>query len=351
MSTTKLKIAVLYDMWEDEEPAPEPPPEKPAAGKSGKRRRKKKREKADREEIFDALGKLGHEPFYQVLDGAEKSLVALARLDVDLVFNLTESYAGDDTMDMNIAAYLDLLGYQYTGAGPHAMYLAQDKALAKKIFAFHEIKTPYFATSYRGKLDHSHDISFPLIVKPTSEDGSIGIDTTSVVESVKELMEKIHYIHEEFDSPALIEEYIEGREIYAAVLGNENPEVLPMVELDLSKLPKGTPRIAGKEVKWDKETDAYKLTKSAPAEDLEESQIKRLSETALSAYQALKLRDYGRIDMRLTKKGEVFVIEANPNPWLASTAEFAMASKKAGRNYAQTIAEIVDLARARYVNG
>jgi D-alanine-D-alanine ligase len=348
MSSTRLKIAVLYDMWEETEPAPEPAPAaKPARGA----RRRKKREKADREEIFEALGKLGHEPFYQVLDGGEKSLVAVARSNSDLIFNLTESYAGDDTKDMNIAAYLDLLDCPYTGAGPHAMYLAQDKALAKKIFAFHGIKTPYFATSYRGKLDHAHDISFPLIVKPTSEDGSIGIDTGSFVESVKELMERIHYIHEEFDSPALIEEYIEGREIYAAVLGNENPEVLPLVELDLSKLPKGTPKIAGKEVKWEKETEAYKVTKSAPAEDLEESQIKRLSDTALSAYQALKLRDYGRIDMRLNRKGEVFVIEANPNPWLASTAEFAMASKKAGRSYTQLIAEIVDLARARYSNG
>ncbi len=345
MSSEKFKVAVLYDVWEETEPAPEPPPEKkPVRGK----RRKKKREKADREEIFEALGKLGHEPFYQVLDGAEKTLVALARLDVDLVFNLTESYAGDDTKDMNIAAYLELLDCRYTGAGPHALYLAQDKALAKKIFAFHGIKTPYFATSYRGKLDHSHDISFPLIVKPTSEDGSIGIDNGSVVESVKELMERIHYIQQEFDSPALIEEYIEGREIYAAIIGNESPEVLPMVELDLSKLPKGTPKIAGKEVKWDKETEAYKVTKSAPAEDLEESTIKRLSETALSVYQALKLRDYGRVDMRLTKKGEVFVIEANPNPWLASTAEFAMAAKKAGRSYTDLIREIVDLARARY---
>jgi D-alanine-D-alanine ligase len=346
MSSSKLKVAILYDVWEEQDPPPEPPPEKPARGK----RRKKKREKADREEIFEALGKLGHEPSYQVLDGAEKTLVALAKCDADLDFNLTESYAGDDTKDMNIAAYLELLDCQYTGAGPHAMYLAQDKALAKKIFAFHGIKTPFFATSYRGKLDHSHDISFPLIVKPTSEDGSIGIDQGSFVESVKELMERIHYIQEEFDSPALIEEYIEGREIYAAILGNENPEVLPMVELDLSKLPKGTPRIAGKEVKWETETEAYKVTKSAPAEDLDEATTKRLSETALSAYQALKLRDYGRIDMRLSKKGEVFVIEANPNPWLASTAEFAMAAKKAGRNYTELIAEIVDLARSRYAN-
>ena len=343
-----MKVAVLYDTWEETQPEPEPPPEKPRRGKP--KRRKKKKEKPDREEVFDALGKLGYEPFYQVLDGRTQSLTGLARADAELTFNLTESYAGDDTMDMNIAAFLDLLGRAYTGAGPHSLYLAQDKALAKKIFAFHGIKTPYFATSYRGKLDHSHDISFPLIVKPTSEDGSIGIDATSVVESVKELMEKIHYIHEEFDAPALIEEYIEGREIYAAVLGNENAEVLPLIELDLSKLPEGMARIAGKEVKWDKETDAYKLTKSAPAEGLDDEWTQRLSDKALAAYRALKLRDYGRIDMRLTDKGEVYVIEANPNPWLSSSAEFAMAARKAGRSYTQLIGEIVDLAKARYAN-
>jgi D-alanine-D-alanine ligase len=344
VASTKLAVTILWEQWEENEP--DPPPEKPG----GKKPRKKKKPKEDREEIFDALVKLGHEPTYQLIDGRNQSLLAVARSDSDLVFNLAESYAGDDTKDMNVAAYLDLLGCAYTGAGPHALYLAQDKALAKKIFAFHGIKTPYFATSYRGKLDHSHDISFPLIVKPTSEDGSIGIDKSSVVGSVKELMEKIHYIHQEFDSPALIEEYIEGREIYAAILGNENPEALALVELDLSRLPEGTPRIAGKDVKWETETEAYKVTKSAPAEDLDEETTRRLSETAVAAYQALKLRDYGRIDMRLTEKGEVFVIEANPNPWLASSAEFAMAGRKSGRSYSQLIGEIVDLARARYTN-
>jgi len=349
LSKEKLKITVLYDLLEEEpQSVPPPPPEKPSRAKRKPTRRKKKKEMHDREEIFEALVKLGHEPVYQVVDGRDQSLIALARGDADLYFNLTESYNGDDTMDMNLAAYLDLLGKAYTGAGPHALYLAQDKALAKKIFAFHGIRTPFFATSYKGKLDHSHDIAFPLIVKPTSEDGSIGIDTGSVVGSVKELMERIHYIHEEFDSPALIEEYIEGRELYAAVLGNDNPEVLPMVELDLSKLPEGTPKIAGKEVKWDKDTEAYRVTKSAVAEDLDEEVVKRLEETALSVYQALKLRDYGRIDMRLTNKGEVYVIEANPNPWLSTGAEFHMAARKSGRTYPQLIGEIVDLARSRY---
>jgi len=348
MAREKLKVAVLYDVFEeDPTPPPPPPPERPAKSK-GRAPRKKKKEKHDREEILEALTKLGHEAVYQVVDGRDQSLIALARADADVFFNLTESYAGDDTKDMNIAAYLDLLDKPYTGAGPHALYLAQDKALAKKIFAFHGIRTPFFATSYKGKVDHAHDVSFPLIVKPCSEDGSIGIDMGSVVESIKDLMERIHYIHEEFDSPALIEEYIEGREIYAAVLGNENPEVLPMVELDLSKLPEGTPKIAGKEVKWDKETEHYRVTKSAPAEDLDEKTAEKLSETALAAYQALKLRDYGRIDMRLTPNGEVYVIEANPNPWLSSGAEFHMAARKAGRTYTQLIGEIIDLARSRY---
>jgi D-alanine-D-alanine ligase len=182
-------------------------------------------------------------------------------------------------------------------------------------------------------------------VKPTSEDGSIGIDQFSVVSSVKELMERIHYIQEELDSPALIEEYIEGREIYAAILGNERPEVLPLIELDLSRLPEGMAKVAGTEVKWEKDTEAYKVTKSAPAEDLDEETTERIMKTALATYRSLQLRDYGRIDMRLTPKAEVFVIEANPNPWLSSTSEFFMAAKKSGRSYPEMVAEIVDLAR------
>ncbi len=346
MTPRKLKIAVLYDSWEEDPiAAPEPEPE-PAKRRKG--RKKKKREKHDHEEISEALVKLGHEPFYHVLDGRTQSLHALAKCGCDLVFNLSESYAGDDTKDMNIAAYLDLVGIPYTGTNAKGLFLGHDKAVAKKMFAFHSILSPDFAISYRGELDHSHDISFPLIVKPSSEDGSIGIDSGSVVGSVKELMERIHYIHEQFDSPALIEEYIEGREIYGAVLGNKNPEALPLIELDLSKLPKGTPRIAGEDVKWEKDTDAYKLTKSAVAEDLDEETTQKLSHTALAAYQALRLRDYGRIDMRLTRKNKVYVIEANPNPWLSSSAEFAMAARKSGRSYTQMIGEIVELAIARY---
>lgn len=335
----KLKVAVLYDVWGEEEA-----PESEKAAASGRKRK----EKEDREEIFDALTKLGHEPSYYVLDGRPQSLHGLAKCGADLVFNLTESYAGDDTKEMNVAAYMDLIGLPYTGAGPHAHFLAQDKATAKKLFAFHQIRTPYFATAYRGNIDHAHDIKFPLIVKPQLEDGSIGIDEEAVVNSVKELMERMEYVQNEFDSPSLIEEYIEGREIYAAILGSyEKTEVLPLVELDLSQLPEGTPRIASRAVKFERESEAYKLTKSKIAEDLDEATTQKLSETALAAYRAVKLRDYGRIDMRLTAEGEVYVIEANPNPWLSSKHEFAMAGKKSGRSYTQLIEEIVEIAMLR----
>jgi len=351
MSQTGLKIPILYDVWEETDGEAAPPVEEAPPPRRAKKKpapKRARRPKLDREEIFDALAKLGHEPSYLVVDGRDQSLLALARCNADLIFNLTESYAGDDTKDMHLAAYLELLDMPYTGASPHALYLAQDKSLAKKVFQFHEIRTPFFAVSYKGRLDHAHDIEFPLIVKPLSEDGSIGIEAASVVSSVKELMERIDYIHAQFDSPALIEEYIEGREIYAAILGSDKPEPLPLVELDLSKLPEGTPRIASTEVKWEKDTEAYKRTRSQIVEDLDEKTTAKLQETAVAAYQALKLRDYGRIDMRLTAKGQVYVIEANPNPWLSSGAEFAMAARKSGRTYTDLMRDIVDLAMARY---
>jgi D-alanine-D-alanine ligase len=338
----KYRIGVLYDVWwvEDEEPA-EPPPK-------SKRKAPRKKEKEVHQEVYEALKEAGHNPIYSVLEGDDETLHELAEVKADLFFNLTESYAGDDTKDMNVAAYLDLLGRRYTGAGPYGLYLAQDKALAKKIFAFHGIHTPYFATVYRGRVDWSHDIQFPVIVKPLREDGSIGIGFESVVDSIKDLMEKIDAVHTQFDSEALIEEYIEGREIYVGVIGNDKPEALPLIELDLSHIPEGTPRIAGSEVKWGRGTDAYEKADPFFPDDLSDEAVKRIQETAVAAYQALRLRDYGRIDIRLAADGTPHVLEVNPNCWLSRKAEFAMAAKKAGRSYDAMIAEIVTLAMARH---
>ena len=336
----KLNVVVLYDRWEEAD--------EPGASSEKAPLTRTLDKKEVEEEVGEALGKLGHDATLHVLDGSTKSLHSLARLDCDLIFNLAESFAGNDTADHCIAAYLELIDKRFTGSGSHGLLYAQDKGVAKKILEFHGIHTPVFARSYRGRLDFSHDLEFPVIVKPAREDGSIGIEFNAVVSSIRELMERIDWLHANFDSPVLIEEYVEGREMYVGVIGNDMPTALPVVELDLSKLPEGRPRIAGAEVKWGKGTRAYKDTKSVVAEGLPEETVALLHQTAVATYQALDLRDYARIDMRLRPDGRVAVIEANPNPWLAPKAEFAMAARKAGRTYTQLVEEILDLALARY---
>ena len=345
MTRARLAIAILYDTWDDgiEEPtAPEMPPP-PGA----RRPEPAPPPKLDRVEIFEALAELGHRPSYLEVDGTDASLLAVARCKADLIFNLTESYAGDDTKDMHVAAYLELLGKPYTGADPHGLYLAQDKSLAKKLFAFHGVRTPAFAVAEGGEIEAARRLGFPLIVKPIAEDGSIGIEAESVVRSVAELKRRIRRVHDEFDTPALIERYVDGREIYAAILGGAAPEALPLVEMDLSGLPRGMPRIASGKVKWAKGTRIYRSVRSRVVEDLEPALVKKIQALAVAAYRAVKLRDYGRIDIRLTGRGEAWVIEANPNPWLSSGAEFAMAARASGRTHTELLRDIVALAMAR----
>ena len=338
-----LKICILYDAWHEAQEEERVAPSATSGKRSGRRR-----PKTDREEIFEVLAKQGHRPEYFCLDGRARSLKALAGVEFDLIFNLTESYAGDDTKDINIAAYLDLVGLPYTGSGPSGLHLAQDKAVAKRLFLFHGIRTPRFATVYEGRLQWSDDLRFPVIVKPKREDGSIGIEFNAVVGSIKEMMERIDALHADLDTPVLIEEYIEGRELYVSVLGNDPPEALPIIELNLSDLPPGTPRIAGTEVKWERGTEAYQRTKLSVPTDLSEETWNEVQAIAVSAYRALEIRDYGRVDLRLAEDGTIYTLEVNPNPWLHSTAEFAMAARESGRDLSQLIEEIVDLAITRY---
>jgi D-alanine-D-alanine ligase len=331
-----MKIAVLFGQFEGYD-------EQPIAGVDGaakpKRRRRKK--KTDVEAISDALRELGHEATLFPIDGRPQTLARLARSKADLFFNLIESYNGDDTMEMHFAAYLDLIGKRYTGAGPQGSYLAMDKSIAKTIIRDHGLFTPYSMVMDKGRVVQAQDIRFPVIVKPSAEDASKGIDADAVVSSIKDLFDRISHIHDEFDSPALIEEYIEGREIYAAVLGNDPPEALPLVELDLSKLPKGTPKIASYDIKFDESSESYRKTKSAPARDLDEEVVTEIQRVAVTAFRALHLRDYARIDLRLGTNGRIYLIEANPNPWLDPIAEFAMAAKESGRSYTEMIDAIV----------
>ena len=184
----KLNVVVLFDRWDE--------PEEPGGGSSEKSPLTRTLDKKEVEdEVAETLVKLGHQATLHLLDGSIKGLHALARMECDLVFNLAESFAGNDLADYCIAAYLELLDKRFTGAGSHGLMLAQDKAVAKKILEFHGIHTPVFARSYRGRLDFSHDLEFPVIVKPAREDGSIGIEFNAVVSSIRELMERIDWLH------------------------------------------------------------------------------------------------------------------------------------------------------------
>lgn len=304
--------------------------------------------KTDIQEVAAVLRAARHDVVGVKVDGTPECLKALAGLQVDLVFNLVESYGGDSTKEPSVAAYYDLLALPYTGSGPRGLSLAMDKAVTKKLLAFHGIATPKFAVMWRGRLDWAHDIDFPVIVKPVREDGSIGIGFDALATNIRELMTRIDQLHSEFDHPVLIEQFIDGREIYVGVIGNAQPEVLPAVELDLSHLPKGTPRIAGSEVKWEEGTRAYRGSR-VRVPRLADDMRGTIRKYALTAFQALGLRDYARIDFRIAKDGTVYLLEANPNPYLHSGAEFVRGARASGRTHPQTILEIVALARARYL--
>ena len=311
-------------------------------------RRRAGRRKTDAQEVAEVLRRAGHKTFFAVVDGTPKCLKRLASVEADIVFNLVEGFGDDNTKEPHVAAYYDLLGLRYTGSGMRGLSLAMDKALAKKVLAFHRVRTPKFATVFRGRLDWAHDIEFPVIVKPVREDGSIGIGFSALASSIKELMERIDELHADFNHPVLIEQYIDGREIYVGVIGNTRAEALPPVELDLSHLPKGKPRIASVEVKWEEGTRAYRGAKLRIPDDLPQEVRDAIQHAALTSFQALQLRDYARLDFRITPDHKVFLIEANPNPYLYSGAEFIRGARASGRTHPETILEILELTQERY---
>jgi len=266
-----------------------------------------------------------------------------------IAFNLLEEFQGNVLFDQNVVSLLELLKVPYTGCNPRGMVITREKALSKKLLIYHRIHVPAFHVFPIGrKSKRPRGLNFPLIVKSLTEHASLGISQASLVADDQELLDRVAFVHRRIATDAIAEQFIEGREIYVGVLGNEKPVALPVVELDLSRLPEGMPKIAGKEVKWDKGTEAYEVTRSAGAKNLDEQMTRKLQDVALQVYTALKLRDYGRVDMRLTPDGRVYVIEANPNPWLAPEAELAIAAQLAGRAYVELIGQIVELALARY---
>lgn len=304
-------------------------------------------------QIEGALHANGHESRRIMVDNAVEPVVSALTSDrPELVINLAESFAGKSALESNVAALLNLVDLHYTGSSPAGLLVAGDKTLSKKVLRFHGIKTPEFATVYRGAVDWAGDIQFPLIVKPPQEDASLGITQRSIVHDVRELLEKIGEIQGEYQSPALAEQFIEGREYYVGVLGNQNARALPVIELDFSKFPADRPRIASWAAKWgdngDGKGEEFEGTESVFPEGLPDELRDRMQKVAVEAFHALRLRDYARIDMRVTDAGEVFVIEVNPNCYLEAKSEFARAAERDGIGYDALIGQIVDLASARY---
>jgi D-alanine-D-alanine ligase len=285
-------------------------------------------------------------------DSVEPLIRELTNPAPELIFNLAESFRGKSALESNVAALLNLLDLRYTGSSPAGLILAGDKTLTKKVLAFHGIQSAKFATMYRGQSDWVGDIKFPLLVKPPQEDASLGITQKSVVKDVKELLDVISATQQEYQSPVLVEEFIEGREFYVGVIGNSKVEALPIIELDFSKFPAGLPKIASWEAKWGDEGDEkgaeFEGTQSIFPTDLPEALAEKIQRVAIDSFQALRLRAYARIDLRVTPQEEVYVIEANPNCYLEQNSEFARAALKGGLEYPALIARIVELATARY---
>ena len=276
----------------------------------------------------------------------------LQRVKPDLVVNIAESFDGKSALESNVAALLNLLHLRYTGSSPAGLILAGDKTLTKKVLNFHEIQTPKFASLYRGALDSAQDLKFPVIVKPPQEDASLGVTAKSVVHDISQLLERIGSIQTEFKSPVLLEEFIDGREYYVAVLGNVDVEALPIIELDFSGFPPDKPKIASWEAKWGDDGAGagaeFAGTKSLFPDNLGEELTARIKKVAIECFHALRLRDYARIDLRVTDAGEIYVIEVNPNCYLEKESEFASAAAKSGITYDALIARIVELANGRY---
>ena len=301
------------------------------------------------DQLDDALRAASHETSFVALGTDVGEVVrSLQSAAPELVFNVAESFDGRSALESSVAGLLNLLKLRYTGSSPAGLLMAGDKSLTKKLLGFHGIQSPAFTTMWRGAVDWSGELQFPLIVKPPQEDASIGITSASVVHDLKELFGQMDALQTEFRSPVLVEQYVEGREFYVGVLGNVDAVALPIIELDFTGFPDDRPRIASWDAKWEEADAEYKGTRSVFAEGLDEALAARMQQVALDAFHALRLRDYARIDLRVTDAGEIYVIEVNPNCYLEREAEFCRAAAKVGTEYPALVARIVELASARY---
>jgi D-alanine-D-alanine ligase len=276
-----------------------------------------------------------------------KLVNGLTRRKPELVFHLVEEFGDNAAGNIAVCGVLDLLGLPYTGCGAGEFYLGQDKVLAKKILAFENIPCPNFAVFGRDKaMETGGNLRMPLFVKPVAMDSSIGIGKRSLVRDAGELMKQVAKIHAECDDDALAEEFIEGREFYVAIVGNQEPIALPPIEVDFTGLPEGAPRVYDRKAKWEPGSAEHGGVKAVIA-DIPDDLRARLHKVSLDAYRALRVRDYGRVDLRVADTGDIYVLEVNASCYLEKNDEFAMAAREAGIEYPELIGKIVDAAISR----
>lgn len=265
-----------------------------------------------------------------------------------VVFNLLEEFDGEAVFDQHVVSYLELLHQPYTGCGPRGLMLARDKALSKQILSYHRIHTPPFTVVPRGTaVRRPRKLEFPLIVKTVNEEASLGISQASVVDNDDKLAERVRFIHERFDTDALVEAYIHGRELYVGILGNQRLRTFPIWELLFEKMPEDVPRIATAKVKFDYAYQRKMGISSRQAQDLPEGGADRIHQICKRIYRYLGLRGYARIDLRLTDDGQLYFLEANPNPQLAFGEDFAEAAAAAGLSYDRLIQRLLTLGMRR----
>lgn len=302
-------------------------------------------------QVANALVKNGHDVLLVgIHDDLRDMSARLADWKPDLVFNATEAFAENSNLDYLVPALLEAEGYRYTGAPPLALLVTRNKGMSKKILAFHGIRVPGFKSYRLGeKPGENQTLRFPLIVKPLQADASEGISQASIVRDLAGLSDRVAWVHERFSQPAIAEEYIEGRELYATMIGNgDKVEILPLVEMLFDEaFSRPEDRIATSYAKWDMGYRKRRGIRNVFARPLSKVARERLVQTCHASYRALWLRDYARIDVRLTKDNEIWFIEANANPFLSYGHDSAESAHKAGLRYNAFIQRIVDEAMAR----
>lgn len=302
-------------------------------------------------QVADALRRGGHEVYLLgVRNDLDYLVASLDELRPELVFNAVEAFHGDPGLEYLVPGMLEAEGYRYTGSPPLALLVSRNKAMSKKILAYHGIRTPRFVTCRPGETIAEPDLEFPLMVKPLQSDASAGIAQASVVQDLASLRDRVGLIHERFSQPAIVEEFVDGRELYVSLIGNgDDLAILPITEMVFDKR-KTRPeeRIATQSAKWDEDYRARKGIRNVFARPLARAVRERIGEICRTAFRSLWLRDYARLDVRVAADGEVWVLEANANPFISYGHDMANAADKAGMDYYGFVQRLVDEAMSRH---